>query len=218
MMNPVEPFVFYTERRLVLLTGLRARNLQQLLDQMRDVPGSAIFYHTHHTFLSHHFETPAFTNDFARWVSEALQKEALGEKLAAVDLLSFTSIRDLRNAMVAVIEQNAGENGGLLRECPPGDEFHFCRSKSFMMSTGLVAHDPAEFFGLLPGVSNVSLFFHFFEARLRLGRKTNDFSWWLEGCGETALAKQIEAMDPYVVTLDELRDRIAALKPGAHRA
>jgi hypothetical protein len=210
-MNHTEPFVFNTERRIVLLTGLRARNLEQLLACLREVPGSSIFYHTHHMYLSHHFETPVFSSDFALWVSEALQKEVLAEKLAAVDLLSFTSIRQLREAIIATIERSAGENGGMLRECPPGDEFHFCRSKSFMMRTGLVAHDPKEFFEVLPGVSNASLFYHFFEARLRLGRLSNDFSQWLEWRGEPGLAAAIDKMDPYAVTLDELRDDIVKL-------
>src|SRR5262249_43193848 len=63
------PFIFYTERRLVSLTGLRAHNLQQLLEIVREVSGSSIFYHTHHQFLSHHFEKPVVHSDFAQWVS-----------------------------------------------------------------------------------------------------------------------------------------------------
>ena len=214
-MNRGNPFLFYTERRLVRLTGLRARTLGQLLAQLREVPGSAVFYHTHHMYLAHHFETPAFSNDFALWTGEALQMRALAEKLAAVDLLSFTSIRDLRDAIAATMERHAAETGAAARECPPGDEFHFCRSKSFIMPTGLVARTPRELFELMARVSNVSLFFHLFEARLRLGRPSNDFSRWLEGRGEPALAKAIEEMDPYAVTLDELRDKIVALYPGA---
>ena len=210
-MNHTEPFVFYTERRLVALTGLRASNLDQLLGNLRDVPGSSIFYHTHQMYLSHHFETPAFTNDFALWVSEALQEGALGEKLAAIDLLSFTSVRALREAAVATIEGYVEEIGRRRRECPPGDEFHFCRSKSFIMRTGLIARDPKEFFQVLPQVTNVSLFFHFFEARLRLGRPTNDFSQWLVWRGEERLAKSIDALDPYSMTLDEFKERIVAL-------
>jgi hypothetical protein len=210
-MNHTEPFVFYTERRLVALTGLRASNLDQLLGSLHDVPGSSIFYHTHHMYLSHHFETPAFSNDFALWASEALQEDALGEKLAAIDLLSFTSIRELREAIIATIEGHVGENGRRRRQCPPGDEFHFCRSKSFIMRTGLVARDPKEFFEVLPQVTNVSLFFHLFEARLRLGRPTNDFSQWLAWRGEELLANSINALDPYSMTLDEFKERIIAL-------
>jgi hypothetical protein len=210
-MTHLEPFAFFTERRLVSLTGLRATTLDQLLALLREVPGSAIFYHTHHVFLSHHFETPRFSNDFALWVSEALQEEALGEQLAAIDLLSFTSIRDLREEIIRVIEDRPAPGRSQLRESPPGDEFHFCRSKSFIMSTGLIAANPREFFEMLPHVSNVSLFFHFFEARLRLGRPTNDFSQWLSWRGEPTLARAIDALDPYRMTLDDLRARMIAL-------
>ena len=210
-MSHTEPFVFYTERRLVALTGRRARNLEELLRHLQEVPGSSIFYHTHHMYLSHHFETPTFSNDFAAWVSAALQEERLAEKLAAIDLLSFTSIRSLREVVLWTIENELGPNGRRLRDCPSGEEFHFCRSKSFIMTTGLVAHDPREFFAVLPRVTNVSLFFHFFEARLRLERRTNDFSQWLSGRDEPDLAKAIDAMDPYITTLDEFKNRIIEL-------
>jgi hypothetical protein len=79
------------------------------------------------------------------------------------------------------------------------------------MRTGLVARDPKEFFEVLPQVTNVSLFFHFFEARLRLGRPTNDFSQWLAWRGEELLANSINALDPYSMTLDEFKERIIAL-------
>jgi hypothetical protein len=216
-MNHTEGFVFQTERRLVALSGLRASNLDGLLLGLREVPGSSIFYHTHHMYLSHHFETPGFSNDFALWTSEALQEERLGEQLSAIDLLSFTSIRDLREAIISTIEKGVQESGHRQRECPPNDEFHFCRSKSFIMPTGIVAANPEEFFRVLPGVSNVSLFFHFFEARLRLERPTNDFSQWLEWRGETGIAKAINALDPYSVTLDELKLKMIRLGEGLGR-
>jgi Family of unknown function (DUF5752) len=206
-----EPFNFYTERRLVALTGLKATTLEQLLQGIRDVPGSSIFYHTHHEYLSHHFETPVYTNNFAMWVSEALQEERLSEKLAAIDLLAFPSIRQLRETFVWTIESDLEAHPRPARICPPGDEFHFCRSKSFIMTTGLTAADPAEFFAVLPHVTNVSLFYHFFEARLRLERPTNDFSQWLGWRGESKLAAAIDKLDPYAMTLDELRDRIVDL-------
>ncbi|MCC7498078.1 MAG: hypothetical protein IT160_10910 [Bryobacterales bacterium] len=207
-MNHQEPFVFYTERRLVALTGMRARTLAQLVGHLGEISGSSIFYHTHQMYLAHHFETPVFSNDFALWVGGALQQEALGEKLAAVDLLSFTSIRQLREEIIRVIERHMAAGGWQDRECPPGDEFHFCRSKSFIMPTGLEARDPDEFFEILPRVSNLSLFFHFFESRLRLGHATNDFSEWLAGRGETGLAQAIDEADPYIMTLDQFKQRI----------
>lgn len=210
-MNRTDPFLFCTERRLVQLTGLKARTLPELVSRLREVPGASVFYHTHHSFLSHHFEKPVMHNDFAIWVSEALQEEALGEKLAAIDLLEFTSIRQLRDALAAAAGAGLESPAFRLRECPPGDEFHFCRSVSFVMPTGAVASSVAELFQKVAGITNVSLYFHFLEARLRLERRTNDFSHWLRRQGENALADAIDRLDPYLVTLDELRDQIVAL-------
>ena len=100
---------------------------------------------------------------------------------------------------------------GRARECPPGDEFHFCKAKSFVAPTGIVARDLPDFLNRLPSVSNTSLYFHFFEARLRLERMTNDFSFWLNGIGQKALAEEIDRLNPYAMTLDELRHRIMQL-------
>ena len=205
------PFHFYTERRVVELTGLKAKNLPELWDALHQVSGASIFYHTHHQYLAHHFEKPLFYNDFALWASHALQEGRLAEQLAAIDLLSFTSIRQLREAIIAMIEKYLKENGGRSRECPAGDEFYFCKSKSFIMPTGIIASDVPDFFAVLPHVTTVSLYFHFFEARLRLERPTNDFSRWLADCGEQELAGAIDRLDPYLLTLDELKDEIIQL-------
>lgn len=206
-----EPFVFYTERRLVALTGVRARNAIELAAALRVVPGSSVFYHTHHQYLSHHFERPVFFNDFAIWVSEALQQPRLAEELAAIDLLQFTSIRNLREAILAELDEFVATGNGGARECPPGDEFHFAKSKSFVMRTGLEASDPADFALKLPETTNISVFYHFFLARLRLERPTSDFAEWFRQRGEEKLARAVDRLDPYSVTLDELRDQIAAL-------
>jgi hypothetical protein len=205
------PFIFYTEHRLIGLTGVTARNLPELLDGLEAVPASAIFYHTHQEYLAHHFQKPLFYNDFALWVSQAIHEEELAEKLAAVDLLLFTTIKDLRERIVDTIRRHMTESHWVPCNCPPGDEFHFCRSKSFPMPTNIVAHDLPEFFEKLPKVTTVSLFYHFFEARLRLGRPTNDFSRWIADQGEPELARSIDRLDPYVRTLEELRDDIASL-------
>jgi hypothetical protein len=80
------------------------------------------------------------------------------------------------------------------------------------MPTGMVAHNVPEFFEDIAQVSNSCLHFHFFEARLRLERPTNDFSKWLSDLGETKLASAIDKLDPYAVTLDELKEQIMQLR------
>jgi hypothetical protein len=209
--NGAGRFVFNTERRLVLLTGRKARTLRELLEHLRDVSGSSVFYHTHHQFLSQHFEKPAFHNDFAKWASQALLEERLAEELTAIDLLAFTSIRQLREAIIATVEDYLSRPGSQTRESRAEDDFHFCESQSFIMPTGIVANDAREFFTKIAGISNVSLFFHFFEARLRLERTTNDFSMWLRALGEERLATELERLDQYTMTLDELRDAIVRI-------
>jgi len=210
-MNNFPPFLFQTERRLVSLTGIKAKNLKELLNALREVSGASIFFHTHHKYLSRHFEKPVFYNDFAQWASTALQEQQLAEVLAAINLLEFTSIRQLRMKIINKIENHLSQDEERLRECVPGSEFHFCKSKSFVMPTGLIARDPVEFFKLLPNVTIVSLYYHFFEARLRLGRPTNDFSLWLADLGETELAAEIDRLDPYILTLDELKEAVIDL-------
>lgn len=210
-MEDLKSFVFHTERRLVVLTGQRARNLQELLENIRSVSGSSIFYHTHQQYLSHHFEKPRFHNDFALWVSLELLEEALSERLASIDLLAFSSIRDLREAIEQMIAEHLGRIGGRARDCMPGQEFHFCESKSFIMPSGLVADDVADFFAKLPQVAHTSLYFHFFESRLRLERPTNDFSAWLAYRGAEKAARAIDKLNPYRMTMEELREAIVAL-------
>ena len=210
-MSETEPFVFFTERRLVVLTGRKARNLTELHDHLLNVSGSCIFYHTHYLYLTQHFVRPRFYNEFANWASHALQREDLAEQLAAIDLLAITSIRELREAIIHTVRKHLDESVQAQRMCPPGDEFHFCEAKSFIMPTGLVAHGVSEFFQHILHVTNSCLHFHFFEARLRLEKPTNDFSQWLAAAGEARLAKAIDRLNPYGMTLNELKEEIARL-------
>ncbi|MCM8792836.1 MAG: DUF5752 family protein, partial [Candidatus Omnitrophica bacterium] len=53
---------------------------------------------------------------------------------------------------------------------------------------------------------------HIFEARLRLEKKTNDFSFWIEdSLGNKKLANEISCLDPYTRTLEDLRIGIIKL-------
>jgi hypothetical protein len=208
-------FVFDTELHLVVLTGIKARSLAELQAELPRAPGSSIFFHTHQEYLSHEFQRSRHYNDFARWVSETLREEALAEKLAAIDLLAFTTIRQLRDAIIQTVDAYLSELDRAPYECRPEDAFHFCRSRSFVLPTGLVADDVEDFFRKVASISNASLYFHFFEARLRLGRRTSDFSRWLTDRGRPDLAKAIDALNPYIRTLDELRRDIVQLGTGA---
>ena len=210
-----KPFTFDTEHRLVMLTGLKVRSLPELQRTLKRVPGSSVFFHTHQEYLAHNFQRPVYYNDFAVWVSQAMREEALAEKLAAIDLLAFTTIRSLRDTIVQTIDDYGAAGSREPYECRPEEAFHFCRSKSFVLPTGIVAHDVPEFFEKLTLISHESLYFHFFEARLRLGRRTNDFSRWLRDRGRDDLASAIDGLNPYIRTLDEFKQDIIALGRAA---
>lgn len=208
-------FIFDTELRLVVLTGVKVRTLRELRAQLPKVPGSSIFFHTHQEYLAHEFErSPRYYNDFARWVSQTLREEALAEKLAAIDLLAFTTIRQLRTTIIETVDHYLETLRRPGYECRPEEAFHFCRSRSFVLPTGIVANDVDDFFQKVASISNASLYFHFFEARLRLRRRSSDFSRWLSDRGRPDLAESIDALNPYVRTLDELRRDIVRLGTG----
>lgn len=207
-------FRFYTERRLVEATGFRASTIRELLKHMTRVGGASIFYHTHASYLEHHFVKQRFYNDFATWISSSLQEHKLAEQIAGIDMMNYTSIRDLRVAMIRVIEEHLAERKGeRSRKAPPGEEFHFCKAKSFVFPTGIEARSVPEFFQCLHHISPLSLYFHVFESRLRLQRATSDFSVWLADMGADDLAQKINRLDPYAFTLEELRERIISFYP-----
>jgi hypothetical protein len=202
------PFQFYTQTSLVELTGLRAREIYELAEHLRTVPGSVIYYHTHHFVKQNQFLSPEPPNDFAYWVTDVLQEDRLGEQLAAIDTIRFASLEALRAALVSAIEKYLAR-GPSRRIAPEGAEFHFCKARNFVFATSYQAHTLQEFSEALQKISLNSLYYHIFAARLRLEKGVNDFSKWLESeLEEPALAKKISRVDPYTQTLEALREKI----------
>ncbi len=201
-------FEFFTEGGLVKYTGYTADSLRSLLYGLENVSGSAIFYHLHHALFRWHFETGGHLNDFARWCWRQLQENLLAEKLSSVDPLSYTSIRDARQALIQHVKDHIGELESLPR-VPRGREFYFTEIKSFIIPTGHIATDLQSFYNCVDEIDTYSLFYHLIESRVRTGLQTNDFSIWLhESLEEHELADQINHLSPYVYNLYELRSKI----------
>lgn len=203
-----KPFRFYTRLYLKELTGLKASNLTELANLMKEVPDSVIYYHTHHFLEEHHYLTPEPANDFALWVSDELGDEVLGEKLASIDTFDFPTIGALRARIVGVIIDYISKKPDE-RTAREGREFHFIKSISFIMPTTYVAHDLREFVEVLRQISIDSLSYHIFDARLRLKKGVNDFASWIDEClGDKDLANRLAYLDPYNYTLEGLRSII----------
>jgi len=206
-----EPFRFQARLHLKELTGLKASNLPKLVDILRRAPDSVIYYHTHHFLEEHQYLTPEPANDFALWVGDVLGDEVLSEKLASIDTFEFVTIGALKRRIIDVIDEYLAEKTDG-RTAPKGREFHFIRSISVVLPTSYVAHDLREFVEILRKISIDSLYFHIFEAKLRLQKGVNDFSIWIEDCLEEGdLAAKIARLDPYTYTLEALRSTIIQL-------
>lgn len=202
-----EPFTFYTRLHLSELTGLRAATLKQLLQLIKTVSGSSIYHHTHRFLQQHQYLSPEPPNDFAYWVASVLGEDELAEKLASIDTVQFSTIRSLREEIVSTIEKYLEKNPtAKMKFAQKGDEFHFMKSISFIMPTTYVAQDLKEFAQILKKITIDSIYFHIFEARLRIEKKTNDFSHWIQtSIGNKKLADRISSLDPYTRTLEDLR-------------
>ncbi len=203
-----QPFQFYTKLNLLRYTGKKARNLEELLAMIKEAPESSIYHHTHNFLYTYNWVTPPPTSDFAYWVSEILHEKALAEELNSIDIIELTSISALREQIISILEKYIKASKGVRRrEAMPGEEFYFTEAVTFILPTGYEANNLVEFVEALEKVSVNSLYYHIFDAGLRLHRAgENDFSFWIrDSIGDMELAYKISNADPYFYTLEELQ-------------
>jgi hypothetical protein len=195
------------------LTGLKASTLTELLELVRTVSGSCIYHHTHRFLQQHLYLSPEPPNDFAYWVSNVLGEAELGEKLASIDIIQYSSVRSLREKIIFVLEEYLRKRpSAAKRFVNPGAEFHFIKSVSFIFPTNNIATDLKELADILKKITVDSIYYHIFESRLRLEKGENDLSLWIEkAIGDKVLADKISRLDPYTFTLEDLRKKIVYL-------
>ena len=208
-----EPFRLCTRLHLSELTGLKAATLSELLELLKTVSGSCIYHHTHRFLQQHQYLSPEPPNDFAYWVTNVLGERELGENLASIDIVQFTSVRSLREKIIAIIEDYLRKRpSAQKRFVNPGAEFHFIKSNSFIFPTNYVASDLKELAEILKKITIDSIYYHVFESRLRLEKGKNDISLWIEKViGDKRLADKITQLDPYTFTLEALRKKLVNL-------
>jgi hypothetical protein len=209
----IEPLRLCTRLHLSELTGLKASTLNELLELLKTVPGSSIYHHTHRFLQQHQYLSPEPPNDFAYWVSSVLGEAELGERLASIDIIQYSSVRSLRERIIFVIEEYLQRRpSAAKRFVNPGAEFHFIKSVSFVFPTNYIVHDLKELADILKKITIDSIYYHIFEARLRLEKGKNDLSLWIEkAIGDRVLADKIARLDPYTFTLEDLRKKLVYL-------
>ncbi|MBM4333991.1 MAG: hypothetical protein FJ117_22710 [Deltaproteobacteria bacterium] len=205
------PFLFTGCWELREMLGRSARDEQQLLEAIEEIPLDSIYYHTHSFFLRHKYIAGPYPNDFATWAAIQVRDRVLGEKLGILDPYDFESLESLRAEIVTIIEEHLSQLQ-IIPRAIYGEPFHFMQSRIIEVPTGLRARTLTEFREILAGIDASVVYYHTFEAILRLGRRKGDFALWIEEqLGLPELAKKISLLDPYRTSLESIRHRIIKL-------
>lgn len=206
MPEALEPFEFKQCIVIFKSIGKKAKNLHELRNLIGAVSDESIFHHTYQFFLKGHFLE--YTNDFAYWAGESLEDRALAEKLSSIDPYAYRVISELRAAILNAIN-------GYLKEFPrpgdviPGNEFYFNETVTLVFPVGIKAHNLAEFLMAIKYIDSASIYYHFYEARVRLGNERDDFSMWFEKAfAKKRLADRIKTIDPFMHSLEGIKEHI----------
>ncbi len=204
-------FQFLSSASLEKLTGKKVYNLEDLLDLIKTCPDSSIFYHTFSAFLKMREVQVPYNTDFAIWVSRCLHEKALAEKLMAVDLSEYSTIKSLKARLIEVIESYREEKPDAFKKIA-NEPFYLHDIIRIVYRTDKFAYDLKSFRDLLPRISVYSMYFHFIESRLHTRLQTDDFSTWIEeNLNIPDLAQMIREIDINLYTLEGLRTRIIQL-------
>jgi len=204
-----EPFKIMDCSLVPISLGISAQNLREFREHLTRIPLESLYSHFYENLLRFSFDDPEFRNDFAQWAKRALHDPVLAERLGVLDPYDYPGLEELRNALIEIIDDRLYET----RYIPwarPGEEFYFLTSQTVVFDTGIIANTPKELARLFPRLSSSSVYYHFIEARRRLGAKQDDFSNWLKDFGDKydALIKSLGEVEYYFLSLTELKKEL----------
>ncbi len=206
METSIKPFEFRQSVIVLKSTGKKARDLRELRNLITIVSDEAIFHHTYQYFLKGHILE--FTSDFSQWIGDNLEERALSEQLSNIDPYVFNNVSDLREEILDVIDRYL-ENFPEPRETLPGGEFYFVETIKLIFPSGVKVKNLAEFLIAIKYIDNVSIYYHFYEARTRLGSGVDDFSKWFEDVlGKSELSENIRSIDPFMHNIEGIRQHL----------
>lgn len=211
---PPEPQGFAVKDCALLTAaiGKRVFTHRELRDTIAAVDTGSIYHHFWAGMLQAHFEEREYNNDFAVWMHDAMRDAVLAERIAVLDPTDHPDMSTLQQELVELIDERLEEAEHLnwVRATRP---FEFMRAKIVVFDTQRRLTDPAELARALPAFTLSSVFYHFIDARRRLENSTDDFRAWFGGLagdyGE--ICDALAAIDPYFVSLEELRVQLTTL-------
>jgi hypothetical protein len=209
-MEDIKPFEFKQCITILKATGEKAKNLRELRDRISDVSDESLFHHMYQYFLKEQ-RVLEYTNDFAEWAGETLKENVLSEQLSNIDPYSVKSIVDLRNDIARVIDAYLNKFAKA-RAVLSGDEFYFNEGITLVSPVGIQVKNLAEFLIAIRYVELESIYYHFYEARIRPPEEVDDFSHWFgDALNKKGLADRIRSIDPFMHSLEAARQHIIEL-------
>ncbi len=198
------------------MLGRRARDEQELLELLEDVPIDTIYHHTAARFLRFEVVDAMFPNDFAMWAAREVRDQVLGERLGVIDPFDFPSLEALRLELVSTIDDHLSRIGVIPRVIH-GEPFYFMRSRLIEIPAGQVAVDLASFEEALSQVDASAIYYHTVEARLRKGVTEGDFARWLgDQLQMKELAARVGRFSPFSSSLEAMRRQLVAAVRAAN--
>ncbi|GIX49443.1 MAG: hypothetical protein KatS3mg131_3654 [Candidatus Tectimicrobiota bacterium] len=217
MVSPPSPFVFWKAAFLVEVLPLRAASLSQLLTGVTLAPELSIFHHLHQRFFYEPARLPEYPNDFAAWADRELGDAVVAERLANLNLFRSIDLAVVRRELSVILAQHLQEHGDA-RRVAAGSAFRFCQPRLVVFPSGQQARTPAEFLEVLRRVDSDTIGYHLFAPKITPGPVANDFAVWFAQWGYHDLARQLDAFDPYLNSLEDNRAYLLELiELGLHQ-
>ncbi len=211
MSNTDTAFRFIGCSEIQEILGRQAEDERALAELLEEVPLDSVYFHTHSYFLRHRFIERMYPNDFAEWVGKQVRDHVLAERLSVVDPFDFRSLDALREELISIIDDHLS-GMATVPHADFGTPFYFNRSRILPVPTGLEVRTLPEFREALSDVDVSAIYYHVFEAYLRLQREENDFSAWIRGVLKLPeLADRMKALNPYLGSLERLRSSLLTM-------
>lgn len=198
-----------------IATAEQASSLLELRDKLTKVDESCLYYHFWGARMYPHFVQSEHHNDFASWVYHRLHDHVLAERLSIIDPTEFNTLDALRQEVIETIDRRL-DDYEIVHWTKREDRFHFICTSIIIFESSLVIERPQDLPSVIPMMSPGSIFYHFIDARMRTSDKMDDFSVWLETFGDAYkdLVQKIQAIDPYFLSLSQLKDELAEVIKG----
>jgi hypothetical protein len=192
-----------------------AFNLRELRERIASCHADVLYHHFCETALVSSFDYPDYRNDFAVWARWRLGDQILSERMGMIDPYLFTSMEDLRGAVLEIIDERLSEVT-MIPWARPGHEFFFMQAVTVVFDTGERIHHPDELAEVVARMTKGSIYFHVLEARRRWPVGVDDFTGWLQNYDGNwdHYIKAVQTIDVTFHTLAEIRQKLVEAFAG----